>query len=201
MIPRKQILHLRKNDPVLRAVIEGIKLKKISRRAGHFEALVESIVSQQLSIKAADTIFMRFAALGPGKKFPTPEQVLKIPARKMRKAGLSKMKVSFIKDLAKKVLNGTVDLKKISKWSDEEVIEHLTAVKGIGIWTAEMFLIFSLGREDIFSYGDLGLRNAMQQLYKFKKHPTEKQARKIAEKWKPYRSLASRYLWASLKNK
>lgn len=108
------------------------------------------------------------------------------------------MKASFIKDLARKIIDGTVDFKKMDAWSDEEVIEHLVRVKGIGRWTAEMFLMFSLRREDVFSYGDLGLRNAMQKIYKMKKHPTPRQAEKISEKWRPYRTLASRYLWASL---
>lgn len=196
----KGISHLKRRDPVLRDVIEGIKLRELSRTRGHFEALVEAIVSQQLSVKAADTIFKRFVALTPGKKFPTPKEILKMPARKIRKAGLSNMKVSFVKDLSKKVLDKTVDLKKIDAWTDEQVVEHLTAVKGIGQWTAEMFLIFSLGRDDVFSYGDLGLRNAIKRVYGLKAHPTERQAEKLALRWKPYRSLASRYLWASLNN-
>ncbi len=196
----KQLTHLKKNDPVLKPLIEGIKLRELSLRGKHFEALVEAITSQQLSVKAADTIFKRFSSLVPRKKFPTPKDILKMPARKIRAVGLSNMKVSFVKDLAKKVLDKTVDLKKIDQWSDQEVMDHLVAVKGIGPWTAEMFLIFSLGREDVFSYGDLGLRNAIKKLYKLKGHPTERQAMKIAEAWKPYRSLASRYLWASLSN-
>jgi DNA-3-methyladenine glycosylase II len=162
---------------------------------------VEAIINQQLSGKAADTIFKRFVALFPGKKFPTPKDVLAMPTAKMRKCGLSKMKVSFLKDLSKKILDGTVNFRKMPAWTDEEVIEHLTEVKGIGRWTAEMFLMFSLGREDVFSYGDLGLRNAMQKLYKLKAHPTPKQAEKIVAAWKPYRSLASRYLWANVDNK
>jgi len=201
---RRGIAHLKKSDPVLKTVIEGIKLRELSRHGGpeaYFESLVEAIVSQQLSVKAADTIFKRFAALTLEKQFPTPRQVLNLSTHKMRRAGLSRMKVSFIKDLAKKVLDKTVNLKEIDRWPDEKVMEHLTAVKGIGPWTAEMFLIFSLGRDDIFSYGDLGLRNAMQKLYKMKKAPTRAQAEKIVTKWKPYRSLASRYLWASIDNR
>jgi DNA-3-methyladenine glycosylase II len=198
---KKAIAHLKRNDPALKVLIEGIKLQELSRMRGHFEALVEAIVSQQLSVKAADTIFKRFAALTPGKKFPTPQQVLAMPARKIRNVGLSNMKISFVKDLSKKVLDKTVDLKNMETWSDEQVMEHLTAVKGIGKWTAEMFLIFALGREDVFSYGDLGLRNAIKKAYGLKKQPTERQAEKLALRWKPYRSLASRYLWASLDNK
>jgi len=197
----KKIAHLKKSDPILRMVIEGVKLREISVTRGPFEALVEAIVSQQLSIKAADTIFDRFVALTPGKKFPTPREILKMPTAKMRKCGLSGMKVKFIKDLAKKTLDGTLDFKHMDVMTDEEVIEHLTAVKGIGRWTAEMFLIFSLRRDDIFSYGDLGLRNALRRLYKMKKPPTPRQAEKITGKWKPYRSLGSRYLWASIDNK
>jgi len=198
---RAKIAHLKKSDPKLKTVIEGITLRELTVTRGPFEALVRAIVSQQLSSKAADTIFARFVALTPGKKFPTPREILKMPPTKMRKCGLSKMKVSFIKDLAKKTLDGTLDFKHMDTMSDEEVIEHLTSVKGIGRWTAEMFLIFSLGRDDVFSYGDLGLRNALQKIYKMKKAPTPAQAEKITVKWKPYRSLGSRYLWASLDNK
>jgi DNA-3-methyladenine glycosylase II len=197
----KKVAHLKKSDPRLKVIIEGIKLHELTITRGPFEALVEAITSQQLSIKAADTIFNRFAALTPGKKFPTPREVFAMPAAKMRKCGLSGMKVSFIKDLAKKTLDGSLDFKKMDRWSDEAVIEHLTSVKGIGRWTAEMFLIFSLGRDDVFSYGDLGLRRAMQRIYKMRKEPTLRQAEKITAKWKPYRSLGSRYLWASTDNK
>jgi DNA-3-methyladenine glycosylase II len=196
------VAHLKKNDAALAAAIKGITLRPLVKRSlgKYFEALVEAIVNQQLSGKAANTIFKRFVALAPGKKFPTPKQVLAMPAAKMRKAGLSKMKVSFIKDLAKKILDKTVDFKKMDSWMDGEVIEHLVQVKGIGPWTAEMFLIFTLGREDVFSYGDLGLKNAIRKIYKLKNHPTPAQAEQLTTKWKPYRSLASRYLWASLDN-
>ena len=193
----KKIAHLKKSDPKLKVIIEGIKLHEITVTRGPFEALVEAIVSQQLSVKAADTIFNRFVALTPGKKFHTPREILKMPTAKMRKCGLSGMKVKFIKDLAKKTLDGSLDFKHMDSMSDEEIIEHLTNVKGIGRWTAEMFLIFSLQRDDVFSYGDLALRNALQHIYKMKKPPTPAQAEKITAKWKPYRSLGSRYLWAT----
>jgi len=202
---RKKILHLRRSDPALGAAINKIGIQRflkdpnyfrLPKKTDHFRSLVVSIMNQQISGKAADTILARFKELFKGKKFPTPRQVLNMPIAKMRKAGLSRMKASFLKDLARRVIDGTVNFKKMHTWSDEEVIEHLVRVKGIGRWTAEMFLMFSLGREDIFSYGDLGLRNGMQKLYKLKKHPTPAQAEKITSKWKPYRSLASRYLWA-----
>jgi DNA-3-methyladenine glycosylase II len=209
---KKKILHLRKNDPILAAVIKKAARiihtwDAVGKRKNHFKALVVSIMNQQISGKAADTIQKRFEALFAGSapnkktsasKFPTPEQVLEMSAAKMRKCGLSKMKVSYIKDLARKVLDGTVDFRAMKRWSDEEVIEHLVRVKGIGRWTAEMFLMFSLDRDDVFSYGDLGLRNAMQKLYKLRASPTAAQAEKISAAWKPYRSIASRYLWASL---
>ena len=198
---QKKIAHLKKSDPILKVIIEGVTLREITATRGPFEALVEAIVSQQLSIKAADTIFARFVALTPGKKFPTPREIIKMPPAKMRKCGLSRMKVSFIKDLAKKTLDGTLDFKHMDVMGDEEVIEHLVSVKGIGRWTAEMFLIFSLRRDDVFSYGDLGLRNALRKIYKMKTPPTPAQAEKITAKWKPYRSLGSRYLWASLDNR
>ena len=202
---RKKILHLRRSDPILKKVIDRIPPPDHAWHAkpgtNHFRSLVIAIVNQQLSGKAAATILKRFIALFPRKKFPTPKDVLAMPTAKMRKAGLSKMKVAFLKDLSKKILDRTVDFRKMSSWTDEEVIEHLVRVKGIGRWTAEMFLMFSLVRDDVFSYGDLGLRNAMQKLYGLKKHPTPAQAEKITLKWKPYRSLASRYLWASVDTK
>jgi DNA-3-methyladenine glycosylase II len=203
MTNRKALQHLKKQDPILGAVIAKTahiihQWDAARRPKGHFRALVIAIINQQLSGKAADTIQKRFEALFPGKSFPEPKDVLKVHPRKMGSVGLSTMKVSFIRDLAKKILDGTVDFKKMKRWTDEEVIEHLTAVKGIGRWTAEMFLMFSLGREDVFSYGDLGLRNAMQKLYRLRKQPSPKRAEKISLLWKPYRSLASRYLWASL---
>jgi len=201
-IPHAQkIEYIKKSDPVLAVAIANIKIAAAKKRDDYFQSLVQAIVGQQLSGKAADTIFARFVALFPRKKFPSPRQVLATPAAKMRKAGLSEMKVSFIKDLAKKVLDKTVNLKEINSWTDEEVAEHLVKVKGIGPWTAEMFLIFSLGRDDVFSYGDLGLKNAIKKIYKLKKHPTPAQAKKITDKWRPYRSLGSRYLWASLDNR
>lgn len=198
---KDKIAHLTKSDPVLARVIRVTTLAPRSPGTNHFRSLVEAIVNQQLSGKAADTILKRFVALFPGNRFPTPKKVLAMPVRKMRKAGLSTMKVSFIKDLARHVENRSINFRKIGTLEDEAVIERLTEVRGIGRWTAEMFLMFSLGRDDVFSYGDLGLRNAIQKLYKLKAHPTPAQAEKIVVAWKPYRTLASRYLWASLDNK
>lgn len=219
-----QLAYLKKADKQLAAVIAKIPPWAHSGRGvrpNHFKALVVAMVNQQLSGKAADTIFKRFEALfaepkspwrifgakkkygavaprSMAKKFPSPEAVLAMSRARMRRAGLSRMKIEFIKDLARNILDGTVNFRAMKMWSDEEVIEHLTRVKGIGRWTAEMFLMFSLGREDVFSYGDLGLRNAMQRLYKLPAPPTPQQAARISGAWRPYRSLASRYLWRSL---
>lgn len=200
---QKQIKHLKK-DPVLAKIIPRIKLESFKIRENHFKTLVRAIIGQQLSVKAADTIMKRFENLFPNKKkgqFPTPKQIFKMDSEKMRTSGLSYSKITYLKDLSKKIIDKKIDLENIHKMSDEEIIEHLTQVKGIGRWTAEMFLIFSLAREDIFSYGDLGIRNAIQRLYKLRKSPSLLRAEKISKLWRPYRSLASRYLWKFLELK
>jgi DNA-3-methyladenine glycosylase II len=199
---KKAIRHLRKVDPVMAAVIAKMKTPAGGnpKRFSHFQALVESIASQQLSAKAANTIIARFRALFKQKSFPNPEQVMRMPTEKIRGAGLSYGKASFIKDLARLVQKKEIALHSLHRLEDEQVIEHLVQVKGIGRWTAEMFLMFSLERPDVFSHGDLGLRNAIQKLYGFKKPPTVKQIEKIVQKWRPYRTLGSRYLWRSLDN-
>jgi DNA-3-methyladenine glycosylase II len=203
---KNPIKHLQSADPILAEVISQITLPiSKKRKPSRFKTLVEAIVSQQLSVKASDTIFKRFVDLfnakGGKRKFPTPAEVLKISDVKLRSVGLSGGKVKYIKDLAKKVHQKEVLLHRLHAMSDEEVIEHLVQVKGIGRWTGEMFLMSSLDRPDIFSHGDLGLRNAIQKLYGFKKAPTTKQIEKIIQKWSPYRSIASRYLWKSLELK
>lgn len=204
--------HLSKVDPKFGELIKIVNLpvQRKSRRT-HFEALVEAIVSQQLSVKAADTIFFRFVALFDkrqvGKtraaraKFPKPEHILKMKDTKLREVGLSYQKISYIKDLATKVLSTDLKLNTLSRLDNEAVVAELIKVKGIGRWTAEMFLMFSLVRPDVFSAGDLGLRNAIIKLYKLKKPPTEKQLERITKKWSPHRTTASRYLWKSLNNK
>lgn len=163
-----------------------------------YESLIESIISQQLSIKAADTIFGRFKNLFPKTIFPTPEQMLVMPDETMRTAGISFQKVSYIKSVADAFVSDLIDAKKIQKMTDEDVIAALTQIKGVGKWTAEMILIFTLGRPDVFSVGDLGLRNAIKKLYGI---TDQKEMLRLSENWKPYRSYASWYLWRSLENK
>ncbi|MBI4084729.1 MAG: DNA-3-methyladenine glycosylase 2 family protein [Candidatus Levybacteria bacterium] len=195
---RKAIVHLKKQDPVLADVIAKIPL--LERRivgSNYFLDLVETIISQQLSIKAADTIWGRFQALFP-KKGITPEAVMQMDTERIRTAGISYQKISYIKDLATKTAESGIIFEQFEIMTDEKIITELVKVKGIGQWTAEMFLMFNMGRPDVFSYGDLGIRKAIQRLYNFKKEPTQKQADKISEKWRPYRTIACRYLWRSL---
>ncbi len=193
--------HLRSVDKKLAGVIDKYQLKAQRRLPRtHFEALVEAIISQQLSVKASDTIFARFVGLFPGGKFPKPEALLKLPIAKYRSVGISGQKTNYIKDLSKRVVSGQLNLNSLHRLDNEEVIAELVTVKGIGRWTAEMFLMFTLRRPDVFSFGDLGLRNAIQKLYKLKSAPTEKQLERITKKWSPHRTTAARYLWKSLDN-
>jgi len=189
------ISFLRK-DPVLFDIIEMVGEFKLKKKSQHFAVLVESIISQQLATGAADAIFKRFKGLYP--KFPTAAEVLGTRKSKLRTVGLSGMKVEYLKDLAKHVETGKLDMKAISKMSDEDVIANLTQVKGIGRWTAEMFLIFSLGRMDVFPVGDLGLRRGVQIAFSLKEMPKPKETEKFGDRWRPYRSVATWYLWKSL---
>jgi DNA-3-methyladenine glycosylase II len=163
-----------------------------------YEELVESIIGQQLSGKAADTIFKRFLALYKGSEFPKPDVLLKTDTEKLRSAGMSYSKASYIKNIAQAFLDKTLDVNRLKKMTDGEVIKELTKIKGVGNWTAEMILIFTFKREDVFSLGDAGLRRAIKNLYKIEK---EKDILKLAEKWKPKRSFACWYLWRSLDNR
>lgn len=157
-----------------------------------------SIASQQLSTKAAATIFARFCELFPPTRRPTPDRVMTLTDDQIRAVGFSRPKVAFIKDLAAHVLDGQLDLKGLGKHPDEEVMRQLVAVKGIGRWTAEIFLMFRLGRPDILPADDLGLMTATQRIYALRKRPTPDQLRRRGEAWRPYRSVAAWYLWASL---
>jgi DNA-3-methyladenine glycosylase II len=197
---KKHLKHLSKADPVLGKMIATLILPVRKRPKDYFWALCRSIIGQQLSVKAAASISGRVQAFFQTKTFPTPAEFLKMPNTKLRKTGLSKSKVSYMKNLAKFVLKHNQEFKNLNKFSDEEIVNLLTQIKGIGRWTAEMFLMFNLGREDVFSHGDLGLRNAIMKIYKLRKKPSLRRATEISNKWKPYRSIASLYLWASLRN-
>jgi DNA-3-methyladenine glycosylase II len=191
------IEYLKVVDPVLIKIILLVPRPTWELETDYFRSLVESIISQQLSGKAADTITRRFEKLFA--KIPyTPVDILKLTDEGIRAVGISYGKVSYIKDLAKKTLEKALDFERIHTFSDEEVIVHLTQVKGIGRWTAEMFLMFSLGREDVFSFGDQGLKNAIEKLYKLRKPLNHKKAEQISARWRPYRTWVCRYLWRSL---
>lgn len=194
------ISHLRK-DPVLAVLVEKIKLTAWPAQDNRqlFQHVVEAIIGQQLSNKAADTIIARFIKLfdKSGRRFPGAQQILKTPDEEIRGCGTSWAKVRYIKDFCQATLDGRLDLGRIPGLADEEVIVQLTKVKGIGRWTAEMILIFTLRRPDVFSLGDLGLRTAVGKLYKVDRDNLKK-IEKISAHWKPYRSLASRLLWKSL---
>lgn len=191
--------HFKKNDQKLYAII--IKIGKMDRylpktSGNYFSDLCESITNQQLSGKAAATIWGRFVGLME-KGNVTPLHVLKVPEEKIRGAGMSWAKARYVRDLALKVKSKLVKLDQLDQLSDEEVIIELVKVKGIGSWTAEMFLMFTLGRENIFSYGDLGLRNGIKKVYNLD-NPTKDQIGKLCKKWSPYKTYACRILWKSL---
>ena len=194
-------LHLKRRDPVLANIISQIKLEERKPHKRYFEALAGAIISQQLSTKAAETIRKRFIALFIGARFPSAEQVLRKPDKTLRKAGLSFQKIGYIKSLAKSVSIGDIKFQNFFKMTDEEIIGRLVLVKGIGRWTAEMFLMFCLGRPDVFSHGDLGLKNAIKKWYKLDMNKHPKKYRLLVESWSPHRTTAARYLWASLELK
>jgi DNA-3-methyladenine glycosylase II len=190
--------HLKKADKILAKIIAKVKLKERKSHKRYFESLCVAIINQQLSTKAARTIEKKFVALFPGEKFPKPTQVLRKSDAKLRSAGLSFQKISYIKSLAKLIERGSIDFKKFKKMSDEEIIIALTKVKGIGRWTAEMFLMSCLVRPDVFSHGDLGLKNAIKKWYKLDQKLHPKKYHRLVESWSPHRTTAARYLWVSL---
>jgi|ERR1700731_4203807 len=193
---RKAVNHLKKSDPVLRAIIERVGPCRMEFGAPEFSSLAEAIVYQQLNGKAAVTIFNRFAALA-GEPL-TPEGILKLSDAQLRSVGLSKQKSAYLKDLAAKTASGLLDFARLPDLTDEEVIRHLTQVKGIGVWTAHMFLMFSLRRPNVLPTGDYGVQVAMRKHYKKRKLPKPKDMEKIAKAWAPYRSVACWYMWRSL---
>lgn len=196
MYNRTQIVkHLKSKDPKLAPVFGFIRREAIEPSRTPFVDLAEAIVNQQLSEKAGRTIFTRFRALFPNKRV-TPALILEKSDQELRSAGISGAKATYLKSLAAAVSDKTLVLNALTILTDEEVITKLTTVKGIGRWTAEMFLMFTLGREDVFSYGDLGLRRAIQLVYSLKKEPSLKQMETLSGRWKPYRTYVALALWA-----
>ena len=192
--------HLAAADPVMARLIGERGPLKLTPTDEYFFTLLDAIASQQLSSKAAATIVSRIRALLPEGEPPAPDAILALPDEALRQAGLSWKKVSYVKDLSQRVHSGELDLAHISQMEDEEIIKALVAVKGIGRWTAEMFLIFSLARPDVLAVDDYGIQVAMKRLYNLDDLPKPAIMREIAETWKPYRSYASLYLWRSLDN-
>lgn len=191
---------LMRRDPVLGAVIKAIGpcLMADRQRRDHLTALAGSIVSQQLSTKAAATIFGRFQALFSSDSPLSAQAVLAFDDQTLRGVGLSGQKVRYLRDLCERIVDGRLVLDEIESLDDEAVIARLTEVKGFGRWTAEMFLMFRLHRPDVLPVGDLGIVNAVQRLYKLRSKPDAKKLLKLGEAWRPYRSVASWYLWQSL---
>jgi DNA-3-methyladenine glycosylase II len=195
---------LKAADPVIGALIDELgPLDEAARRRGRptdpYGALLRAIVGQQLSTKAARTIFERMLELFDGR-VPTPRELIDADPDAIRAAGLSRPKIGYLRDLAEKVEDGDLELDRLAELPDDEVMEQLTAVKGLGVWTAHMFLIFHLGRPDVLAAGDLGIRRAVERAYELKDLPDEAELARIAEPWRPHRSLACLYLWRSLDN-
>lgn len=194
-------VHLADSDPLMKSIIKVYGDCNICPHDDHYSELVSSIVGQQLSVKAAATIWQRVLALSDGQA-PTPNHLLKTDTEVLRACGLSYAKVSYVKDLAEHILDGRLDMIHIASLPNQEVIAQLTAVKGIGEWSAHMFLIFSLGRLDVLPTGDLGIKKAAQAVYKLEGLPDAVTLRDLSDKrgWAPYESVAAWYLWKSLDN-
>lgn len=194
--------HLRASDPILEIIIKRAGLSTITPHKNYYQELVESIISQQLSVKAAATIQKRFLDLFEGGDFPTPAEILKKDIEQLRAVGLSRQKASYIQDLALKVIEETVRFNHLDALTNDEVIAELTQIKGVGVWTVHMFLMFCMGRLDVLPVGDLGIKNGIQKLYDLDTSPTPEVIQNIAtaNNWHPYESIASWYVWHSLNN-
>ncbi len=192
---RHAVRHLKKNDPVLAAIIERVGPCRLTFREPTFETLVRSIAFQQLNGKAAKSIYDRLVAAAGGAL--TPDSVLALTPDQMRAVGLSRQKLAYMRDLAQRTRSGEIDFARLSGMTDEGVIEHLTRVKGIGVWSAQMFLMFALRRPNVLPTADYGVRAAIKRHYGKRKLPNPKQIEKVARPWHPYCSVACWYLWRS----
>jgi DNA-3-methyladenine glycosylase II len=192
------IAYLREKDPVMAIAIERVGPCTLAPNPHLFETLVDAIISQQISIKAADAILgrLRKAALGEAGGLITPEALLPLEAEALRAVGVSPQKIRYLRDLTERVSDGRLDLARISEQDDEAVIEELVKVKGIGRWTAEMMLIFSLGRPDVLPVDDLGFLEGVREAYALEQRPTPKEMRERGEQWRPYRTFATWYMWS-----
>jgi DNA-3-methyladenine glycosylase II len=196
---RKAINHLKKADPVMAAIIDKAGPYRMQYREPVFQTLVRSIVYQQLSGKAALTIFNRLAEAARVNPM-TPQAILKLRPQRMRTLGLSKQKIVYIRELARLTRDGDIQFERLPEMEDAAIIEMLTRVKGVGVWTVQMFLMFALQRPNVLPVGDLGVRAAMKKAYGLSELPKPQEMERIAAVWHPYRSIASWYLWRSLEN-
>jgi len=196
---RKALNHLKKSDPVMGSIIERVGSYKIQYREPVFQTLVRSIVYQQLNGKAALTIFNRLAAATKSDPL-TPESILKLRPSKMRSLGLSKQKLTYIRELARLTRAGEVQFERLPAMEDTAIVETLTRVKGVGVWTVHMFLIFALRRPDVLPTGDLGIRAAIKKAYGLEELPKPAEMEELARAWRPFSSVACWYLWRSLDN-
>jgi DNA-3-methyladenine glycosylase II len=194
----ESLAHLRKDDR-LKKIHLKVRKPPFTRPADPFESLVRSIIYQQLSGKAAGTILNRFLELFGGR-YPTPQELLKIKDAQFRKAGVSAQKTKYLRDLAERFIDGTINPKNFHKMTDDEIREHLIVVKGVGRWTADMFLMFTLYRPDVFPTGDLGIQKGFQKLFNLRTLPDAKKMERLAKSWAPYRTVASWYLWELIDN-
>jgi DNA-3-methyladenine glycosylase II len=200
-VARTAAEHLSVYDQVLRPIIAEVGLCTIRPHSDYYQELVDAIISQQLSLHAARAIEQRFRSLFDGV-FPTPEQILTIDVETLRELGFSRAKAAYVLDLAQHILDGNVDFGHMDASSNDTIVAELTTVKGIGVWTAHMFLIFCMGRTDVLPVGDLGVRNGIRKLYGFTDIPTPEQVKELAlqNRWQPYASVASWYVWHELDN-
>jgi DNA-3-methyladenine glycosylase II len=196
---KQAVTHLKKSDPVMAQIIAAVGPCRFKLRSEgtHYEAVFRSIMYQQLAGAAALAIHRRVQALYGGRD-PTPEELLATPDEALRTAGLSRQKLAYLRDLSTRTASGALEMQGIDQLSDADVVTSLTTVKGVGRWTAEMFLIFRLGRPDILPDLDLGVRNAIKRAYRLRKVPDSKRVHKIGARWAPYRSVATWYLWRSV---
>ncbi len=194
--------HLLQHDSVLAPVIAAYGLARLEPHINYYQELVDAIISQQLSVKAARSIERRFCELFGSADFPAPEQILTKGVDELRTAGLSRAKAIYVRDLAQHVLDGKLKFDEFPHLSNEEITRELIAVKGIGEWTAHMFLMFCMGRLDILPVGDLGIKNGIMKLYNLDTLPSPDDIRALADQnnWHPYESVASWYIWQSLDN-
>lgn len=197
---RRAIVHLKQADPILRGIIERVGPYKIRYAEPDFETLVRSIVFQQLSGKSARAIFSRLKEATGAESRIMPEGILSLNPEDVRRVGLSRQKTKYLRDLAEKTQAGIMNFRRLPRLSDEAVIEHLTAAKGVGVWTAQMFLLFALRRPDVLATGDLGIRSAIRRAYHLRAMPTPARVEKLGANWHPYCSVACWYLWRSGEN-